>query len=125
MQRAEAGPAGSAPVARASGKSVSVAAHRVKNQGLACVGDMWAFPLRPTLAEREPSSAKARRVLSCLAVDQAGLITEHRPVVDELLHAERRTLHIARSARDVPVLPTVSSPVPADRITGARTTYDP
>ncbi len=35
--------AGSAPVTRASGKSVSVAARRVKNQRLAGVGYMWAF----------------------------------------------------------------------------------
>ncbi|MFF3249210.1 IS110 family transposase [Streptomyces sp. NPDC002870] len=35
--------AGSAPVTRASGKSVSVMARRVKNQRLAGVGYMWAF----------------------------------------------------------------------------------
>ncbi|MGW0886302.1 IS110 family transposase [Streptomyces sp. NPDC002671] len=35
--------AGSAPVTRASGKSVSVTARRVKNQRLAGVGYMWAF----------------------------------------------------------------------------------
>ncbi|MFE6497161.1 transposase [Streptomyces sp. NPDC057748] len=35
--------AGSAPVTRASGKSVYVAARRVKNQRLAGVGYMWAF----------------------------------------------------------------------------------
>ncbi|MFE4333844.1 transposase [Streptomyces sp. NPDC056831] len=35
--------AGSAPVTRDSGKSVSVAARRAKNQRLAGVGYMWAF----------------------------------------------------------------------------------
>ncbi|MET8538275.1 IS110 family transposase [Streptomyces sp. NPDC005065] len=35
--------AGSAPIARASGKSVAVLARRVKNQRLAGVGYMWAF----------------------------------------------------------------------------------
>ncbi|PWI05236.1 IS110 family transposase [Streptomyces sp. NWU339] len=35
--------AGAAPVTRASGKSVSVVARRVKNQRLASVGYMWAF----------------------------------------------------------------------------------
>ncbi|WP_406227699.1 IS110 family transposase [Streptomyces anthocyanicus] len=35
--------AGAAPVTRASGKSVSVVARRVKNQRLAGVGYMWAF----------------------------------------------------------------------------------
>ncbi len=35
--------AGSAPVTRASGKSVAVAARRIKNQRLAGVGYMWAF----------------------------------------------------------------------------------
>ncbi|MEU9222681.1 IS110 family transposase [Streptomyces sp. NPDC048376] len=35
--------AGAAPVTRASGKSVSVVARRVKNQRLAGVGSMWAF----------------------------------------------------------------------------------
>jgi hypothetical protein len=28
-----------------------------------------------------------------LGVDEAGLVAEHRPVVDQLVHAERRTLH--------------------------------
>lgn len=35
--------AGSAPITRASGKSVAVLARRVKNQRLAAVGYMWAF----------------------------------------------------------------------------------
>jgi transposase len=35
--------AGAAPVTRASGKSVSVQARRVKNQRLAAVGYLWAF----------------------------------------------------------------------------------
>src|SRR5690242_21421234 len=35
--------AGSAPVTRASGKSVAVSARRVKNQRLAAVGYVWAF----------------------------------------------------------------------------------
>ncbi|GGU95855.1 hypothetical protein GCM10010211_73700 [Streptomyces albospinus] len=35
--------AGAAPVTRASGKSVSVMARRVKNQRLAAVGYVWAF----------------------------------------------------------------------------------
>ena len=35
--------AGAAPVTRASGKSVTVMARRVKNQRLASVGYVWAF----------------------------------------------------------------------------------
>lgn len=35
--------AGTAPVTRASGKSVAVLARRVKNQRLASVGYVWAF----------------------------------------------------------------------------------
>jgi transposase len=35
--------AGSAPITRASGKSVAVLARRVKNQRLAAVGYVWAF----------------------------------------------------------------------------------
>jgi transposase len=35
--------AGSAPITRASGKSVAVLARRVKNQRLAATGYMWAF----------------------------------------------------------------------------------
>jgi transposase len=35
--------AGSAPITRASGKSVAVLARRVKNQRLAGVGYVWAF----------------------------------------------------------------------------------
>ena len=50
--------AGSAPVTRASGRSISITRHRVKNDRLNAVGFLWAFatlpPPAPTTTADEP-----------------------------------------------------------------------